>query len=248
MTSLKKDKMENKTTQILRISGKNLGDLAKPDCCKRCFWIKHKAGNQIPFQIFPGIFSSIDSFTKKVIHNYIDQQGKGPEYLKDIGDIVGYIDPPHNSKFCYQDSISRITLSGDADGILKLSSGSLAILDYKTAKFSKNQDALLPVYEIQLNAYAIISEALGLGKISKLALVYMEPQTDSDQEFSKYALEDGFSMNFRAYTLDIAIDPMSVQNLLTLARNLLDSSVPPAQNKDCKDCFKLAQLYKLIDH
>ena len=54
--------------EILRISAKNLGELALPDFCPRCFWLKLKAHNRLPFQIFPGIFSSSDAYTKRVVH------------------------------------------------------------------------------------------------------------------------------------------------------------------------------------
>jgi len=42
----------------LCISAKNLGEVALPDFCPRCFWLKLHA-RQLPFQIFPGIFSAI---------------------------------------------------------------------------------------------------------------------------------------------------------------------------------------------
>jgi len=48
----------------LKISAKNLGATALEDFCPRCYWIKLKMGNRLPFQSFPGIFSSIDSYTK----------------------------------------------------------------------------------------------------------------------------------------------------------------------------------------
>ncbi len=51
----------------LRISAKTLGELALPGFCLRCFWLKLHA-RQLPFQIFPGIFSSIDAYTKRVVH------------------------------------------------------------------------------------------------------------------------------------------------------------------------------------
>jgi len=45
----------------LIISAKNLGELAMPDFCPRCFWLKTHA-KQLPFQIFPGdLHSSIDA-------------------------------------------------------------------------------------------------------------------------------------------------------------------------------------------
>jgi len=48
----------------LRISAKNLGELARPEFCPRCFWLRAHA-KRLPFQIFPGIFSSIDAYTKR---------------------------------------------------------------------------------------------------------------------------------------------------------------------------------------
>ena len=39
--------------RTLVISAKDLGELAKPDFCSRCFWLKRHA-RSLPFQIFPG--------------------------------------------------------------------------------------------------------------------------------------------------------------------------------------------------
>ena len=44
----------------IRISAKNLGAVAMPGFCPRCFWIQMHAEG-LPYQIFPGIFSSIDA-------------------------------------------------------------------------------------------------------------------------------------------------------------------------------------------
>ena len=61
------------------------------------------------------------------------------------------------------------------------------------------------MYEVQLNAYALIGESLDLKPVSDLALIYMEPITDSisaAQDENQW--EYGFSMGFSAmgvYTL-----------------------------------------------
>ena len=80
----------------LRISAKNLGELTLPDFCQRCFWLKLHI-RQLPFQIFPGIFSSIDANTKRVVHVWIDGNGGAPFGLDELGVVTGYIDPPHHS-------------------------------------------------------------------------------------------------------------------------------------------------------
>ncbi|MFH2076128.1 MAG: hypothetical protein ABIJ57_12415, partial [Pseudomonadota bacterium] len=74
------------------------GAAALGDFCQRCFWIKLKASNKLPWQIFPGIFSSIDAYTKRVVHAIIDSD-KRPEWLQSMGDFVAYRKAPHWSKF-----------------------------------------------------------------------------------------------------------------------------------------------------
>ena len=53
----------------MRISAKNLGILALTDCCPRCFWMRAKLGWKSPWAIMPGIFSSIDGYSKRAILN-----------------------------------------------------------------------------------------------------------------------------------------------------------------------------------
>ena len=56
----------------IRISAKNLGYTALSDFCPRCYWLRLKTGFSLPYQSFPGIFSSIDAFTKHCVHSMID--------------------------------------------------------------------------------------------------------------------------------------------------------------------------------
>ena len=73
----------------LQISGKNLGTLARPDCCPRCFWLQHTTDKGLPYQIFPGIFSSIDAYTKNVVHGWFDRHGDGPSVVTVNGCTYG---------------------------------------------------------------------------------------------------------------------------------------------------------------
>ena len=78
----------------LRISAKNLGALAMPGFCPRCFWIKVRCEHKLPYQIFPGIFSSIDSYAKRIVHGWFDRHGSAPAWLADLGAIKTYRTPP----------------------------------------------------------------------------------------------------------------------------------------------------------
>jgi len=90
----------------IRISAKNLGAVALPDFCPRCFWIKLRLKHKLPFQIFPGIFSSIDTYNKGIVHSWFDRHGCPPACLAGLGTLTGYVNPPHFSKFNIVDNLT----------------------------------------------------------------------------------------------------------------------------------------------
>src|ERR1035437_6601590 len=68
-------------SDVFRISAKKLGELAMPDFCPRCFWIRQHMDGDPPFFIFPRIFNDIDNFTKRVVQGWFDEKGKAPPWL-----------------------------------------------------------------------------------------------------------------------------------------------------------------------
>ena len=228
------------------ISAKTLGQLALPGYCPRCFWLAMNA-DRLPFQIFPGIFSAIDSYAKNVVHGWFDRHGKVPDWLAPLGEIRTYKDPPHYSKFAVLDEENAIVLRGTPDGIFIMQDGSYTIIDYKTAKFTAYQDDLFPMYEAQLNAYAYIGERLAMKPVSKLALVYTEPATGNAQASNDSNLtQDGFRMDFKARILDVDIKPELVTRLLKTAGDVLHLPSPPVGTDGCKDCAAIASLLRLV--
>jgi len=122
-----------------RISAKNLGKLALDSFCPRCFWIQlHTGFSKLPYQVFPGIFSSLDSYNKKIVKSWFDQNAELPKWLSGFSEVVEWINPPHFSKFKYYDPETDILLTGEADGIFRKSDGSYIIADFKTAKLTPN--------------------------------------------------------------------------------------------------------------
>jgi len=230
----------------LIISAKNLGELALPESCPRCFWLKTKARGKLPFQIFPGIFSSIDAYTKRVVHAWMDQNGGAPVWLDGLGEVTGYIDPPHHSRFTMEVPEHDILLTGAPDGILKLADGSIAIIDYKTAKFTPAQDELMPMYVVQLNGYAAIAEHQGIGRISKLALVYAEPVTDEETAAQhEIHTDDGFTMPFSVSVHPVDMKPEQLPPLYRKAREIYDLPEVPEGREGCDDCKFLDNLMLL---
>jgi hypothetical protein len=229
----------------LKISAKNLGAVALADFCPRCYWIKIKSGNRLPFQSFPGIFSSIDAYTKRAIHFIIDSMKDNPsiapEWLKEMGTIVGYEPIKHWSKNLYEDKKSGITLSGVPDDILVRQDGSKAIIDWKTSVYSKNQDILMPVYIIQVNVYAVLSG----NSETDLYLVYMEPQT-AQEYVPGNTTGDGFKMGFGAKVIPVENNRSVVRNALSTTRDIFQMDDPPDGRTGCKECLALENLINLL--
>jgi hypothetical protein len=233
-----------KNMSKIKISAKDLGVLALSGFCPRCFWIKMHCANKLPFQIFPGIFSSIDSYTKKITNIHFNRYGRLPAWLRVLGHLGKPVKVPHYSKFCIVDEKTEVTLRGTPDEIVQRDDGSYLIIDYKTARFTKAQDSLLPLYEVQLNAYAYIGKRQGYDPISGIALVYMEPQTELGPEGLDSVLQDeGFLMGFEGHVLELKAEPeQRIPPLLEEVRRFCDLESPPPKNESCRDCILLDQL------
>jgi CRISPR/Cas system-associated exonuclease Cas4 (RecB family) len=232
----------------IKISAKALGNLALPNFCPRCFWIKMHCENKLPYQIFPGIFSSIDSYTKKVTSTHFTRYNRLPSWLGKLGKLGEPVKVPHFSKFNVVDQTANVLLCGMPDEIFKREDGLYFIVDYKTSKFTETQDSLLPMYEVQLNAYAYIGKRQGFDPISGIALVYMEPQTNlTQEELDSILRENGFLMGFAGHVLPLKLEAeLRIPPLLKEVRRIYDLGSPPSGNAECKDCKLLDELMAIV--
>jgi hypothetical protein len=229
----------------IRISAKDLGALAMPGFCPRCFWITRHAA-KLPFQIFPGIFSSIDSYSKKITNRFYESRRGLPAWFTEQGLAGEPVKVPHHSKFNVFDEETAVRLTGVPDEILRLEDGAFAILDYKTARFTAAQDSLHPMYDIQLNAYAYIGERLEFRPVSRLLLVYYEPVTDiTAREVDALVSDGGFRMAFAGKPLEIARHPDAIPPLLRRVREIVDLPAAPDGVPGCSDCRALDELIRL---
>lgn len=220
----------------IRISAKNLGQLALHDFCPRCFWIKLHMGFKLPYQIFPGIFSSIDSYSKKVTNFFYKKNSSLLDWFKGY-DLSNPIKTPSLRDFYTIDSSTNIKLTGIPDEMFVRNDGSYFITDYKTAKYTENQDSLLPMYKVQLNGYAYIAERIGYKSVTGLCLLYYEPFTDIQiKDINEIASNEGFSMLFSAHTVDIELNQRIIPELLQKTREIYDLHEAPDKNENCKDC------------
>lgn len=230
--------------KTIRISAGQLGEVAAADFCQRCFWLKLHLNHHLPFQIFPGIFNSIDSYTKDIVHRWFDAHGVPPGWLSPLGPITAYHEPPHWSQFNTVDHDYGIHLTGVADTIFKHANGSYVIADYKTARFTDTQSKkLLPRYQVQLNAYARIATDRGFTPVSHLALVYMEPATKRESiNYCGNCREDGFVMAFRAHVAEVPLSDSVLRQAMAKTRQIFELTDAPDGAPACQDCSLILDL------
>ena len=230
----------------MRISAKNLGLLALPDSCPRCFWMRAQLGWRAPWAIMPGIFSSIDGFSKRAILASYEKNGHFPPWISGRWSDARPLPTPHHSTFRMTDPETGVVLTGIPDLMLGLPRRGLAILDLKTARYSKHQDFLLPMYQVQLVGYALIAEGLNMGHVEALGLIYGEPPANDDNRDLDALVSDvGFSMPFKATAMPIELDRALIPPLLKKARGILEREKPPHGREGCKECQMVGEMARI---
>lgn len=203
------------------ISGKDLGQLAIDTFCPRCFWYERKYGKAPG--IFPGIFSTLDSISKKSTKRSFVEAGKKPGWLP----IEGIKRPIKFPRIHVIVDHGNWILTGVPDDVFEREDKGYHIVDYKTAKYTGTQDKLLPMYEVQLNAYAYALPHHGIEPITNLSLVYCEPSENIESD-------EDFKLSFTTKVLHINLNTGMIPTLLIKAREILNSQEPPEPNINCK--------------
>ncbi len=232
-----------------RFSSKTLGELAMPSFCPRCFWIRMKLGNRVPFRTPPpGIFSSIDSYTKRYI-----------EKLLDLGRLANLIPELSNASKIVKAVLPEMRhdypggtafLTGVPDAIFSNLDSSFTIADYKTARFTEAQRSMLPLYEVQVRAYAVLARSSGLKPLNALLLIYLEPLTGDESlsvELDAHPGHSGeISIRLQPFVHSIKQNEYEVFQLLEKADRLLQLPDPPDPNPYCQNCKEIDRLKNLF--
>jgi hypothetical protein len=225
----------------MQISAKDLGWLATSDFCPRCFWIT-RHDRHLPYQTpFAGIFSSIDAYTKHIVAKHFERNRTLPVWLGEVGRVKKQIEIKPTG---FRTVVDGVTLTGIPDAMFQRSDNSYVILDYKTAKYTGTQDALMPVYDVQLNGYALIAESIGLKPVNDLFLVYFEPPYKErfDELDMEHTTEEGFEMPFVPRVHRVVKNTKEVLALLQKAERIYDLASPPKGAAGCEDCKRLGEL------
>lgn len=227
----------------LTVAAKQIGAVNLPNFCPRCFWIRLRT-KSLPFQSFPGIFSSIDSYTKKITKFYYEKNGVLPPWFKGL-DLIKPLKTPSLKDFRVVHEPTGITIQGVPDDIFQKKSSN-AIGDYKTAKFSKNADALAPIYDGQLNAYAYIGDRVGFSHIDSLFLAYYEPFTDIDITMIDQKVTEEMIMSFRPKILTLDVKPELIDTSLEKIKDIYELPAAPSSTPGCKDCSDIDNLFNIL--
>lgn len=137
------------------------------------------------------------------------------------------------------------------DEILLIPNGTLAIVDYKTARL-KEEDTLRPLYEIQLNVYARIAERLQTDKrdypfprrVEMLGSTYYDPITELDCVDKIRA--EGFLMEFRACWSPVERRDDWLNELIDWAWTILSGDKPPSARPNCEVCKAYQMIASVI--
>jgi hypothetical protein len=232
------------------ISVSRLAEVAMPDFCPRCFWIKLKMGWKLPFQRpMPGILGDIDRHVKNVVRTHYEEKGMLPQWFPYLGRVTKLEEAPGWRDFCFSHPRLGITIRGEMDEILQLNGCGYHILDYKTARYTAAQDKFLPVFEAQLNAYAYIAERGGFfSPITGLNLVYLEPDTDS--QFNRGLMQQSSGkliLGFIPQVKSVEIKPDSfTEDLLQKCADIASLLEPPKPVSQCQNCRLLQNLSKMV--
>lgn len=240
---------------MLKISGKNLAELAMPYICSACFRIKANLEMQtsiqnkrIPYQMpMPGVFSNLDSHIKEVVKHYFETYKKVPPWFPSIGEeIIGIEKAPGWQGFNTYFSEFDIQMTGALDVVFKLENGTYAFGDYKTARFSETHDSLLPLYKAQLHNYLEIAKRKGLfAPVSKLFLIYTEPldYKPMDGSYQLSDFEERFKLHFHVLPKIFDIETDLTENLLKKAVSIMKGPNPQGL-KNCPNCILRERLYR----
>jgi len=232
--------MKEKTNTIT-LSPKQLGTLADPGFCRRCFWIGAKLKHKYPYAVFPGIFSVFDKYQKELTA-FSFAQGKTPPWLAEFGAVKEVMPAMHWSKFSMPLD-SGIVFRGVPDTMLRMEDGSIVILDDKTAKPKEEDNQLERLYDAQLNGYAKIAQAIGLGTVSALGIVYNVPVEIGPDMAASAALQgDQYVVKFKPQVRKVAIDTKWLDGLLDTACSLMLSETCPAGKEKCANCALIDEM------
>lgn len=220
---------------MARIQVRNLGQALL--YCPRCLWIRHRYALDRDHPLWspmPGVFSILDDYTKETVGRLLNSGGM-PRWLAQefpaLLPPLRVIHPPRWGFWVLKFGDAEVV--GVPDCIIVDTSNQWYILDYKTARWTENQEAIWPLYEAQVNGYAWLARKLENAQVAGLGVVYFEPVTDSPLSHDTFDMV----LPFQATLKPVAIWPDDrVEDLIQQTMAILDAEAPPDGKDGCPKC------------
>lgn len=233
------------SNEYIRLAARDPGELAMPNPCKFCFWLKRQVNGQTPFDIFPRIFNALDLWMKKVVDDYFARNEAAPQWLAPLDDCIGCESPAWLELI---DEDRGIRLRGQPDHYYYRPNGDLIIVDYKLSRYTKGQDHLLPSYVSQLNMYAYMRRKRNLQVPKELYLIYLEPPDHKTDDTAPARTKKGPCFWLTPKVIEVELKPETyIANLLDEAVKIARMKKPPKAKEGCEDCRRLRALLSHLD-
>jgi hypothetical protein len=221
---------------VLKMSVGSLADLAELEC-DRCFWLDHHLPVPLEFP-FPRVLGDIDRATKDAVVGDLRRHRRLPDWHPSVGRVRSVVPAArlHPRVFRFLDPRTGVLLRGSPDMVFELEDGSYHVVDYKVSRAPLDASTT-PRYRVQLNAYALLAEKVGIRPVSGLSVVYLEAGAVLSAKSGGYA-----ALQLHARRRSVPLDPARwVLPLLRRASNVLRRPDPPDPHPDCETCVDLEQ-------
>ena len=218
----------------VKIPAKQLGWLKMEDFCPRCVWLTHRhpiPQSSVYYTAMSRFFNQFEDFVQQSVRQGMNQTGNIPSWLSMALQTAFPSMPPVRRMLnptTWTVRVGEGLLTGKPDVIWELADGTWLIADYKLTQPSTRFN---PLYETQLNAYALMAKRLQKLAVSRLALIYFEP----DERLSSPTANLTLPMRCTVQPVPVW-DESEVEALVREMVELLSQPQPPSPKPGCQRC------------
>jgi RecB family exonuclease len=189
-------------------------------------WLKHRAGIERPRGPFPGLPGAIDKLLQSKTAKLA---GKGrPSWL--LPDLKGKGIIKSGAKKMVAKG-EHFVLTGIVDDLIVTDTGSVIVVDYKTASRPHSKEDTARYYALQLDMYAFLCEANGLHVEDTAYIVYTTPHY-----LMNFAYSDSFGVNFKVTHIALDINAQRAKDAIQKGVEICLQEEVPAAPPNCEFC------------
>lgn len=194
--------------------------------CPLCFWVSQNIGS--PPSIFAGIPSQMDSVIKNYMRQFIGRSDL-PKWFPVRGTLL---DTSRTMRA--RDPGTGVILKGVLDALVRTPDGKYHIIDYKTGR---PPEEIPNYYQMQLDGYAYLLERNNLRPVVSGVLLYFTPAQGD--------ISEGL-FPFKITAVRAKVDSSRIPSVLTRAKQIIESEVPPPRSEDCEMCIWREQVEQTL--